>query len=55
MVRHHFGTKPALWRAVVDRAADRYRTAPEPHASRDLVERHTADPDAILDPTLTPG
>lgn len=27
MVRHHFGSKNGLWRAVVDRAVDRYRTA----------------------------
>ena len=27
MVRHHFGSKNGLWRAVVDRAVDRYRRA----------------------------
>lgn len=32
MVRHHFGSKAGLWRAVVDRAVDRYRSALIPHA-----------------------
>ncbi|MBT8227281.1 MAG: TetR/AcrR family transcriptional regulator [Dactylosporangium sp.] len=39
MVRHHFGTKLGLWQAVVDRAADRYRTAVAPFAGEDAGER----------------
>jgi AcrR family transcriptional regulator len=38
MIRHHFQTKEGLWRAVVDRAVDRYRTALAPYASRPAAD-----------------
>jgi TetR/AcrR family transcriptional regulator len=33
MIRHHFGSKEGLWRAVADRAVERYRAALAPHAA----------------------
>lgn len=33
MIRHHFGSKEGLWRAVADRAVDRYQAALAPYAA----------------------
>lgn len=40
MVRHHFGSKAGLWRAVVDRAVDRYTSTLAPHAAPAPQHQH---------------
>jgi AcrR family transcriptional regulator len=42
LVRHHFASKEGLWRAVIDRAIDRYAAAMTPHATR--AAAHPARP-----------
>lgn len=42
LVRHYFTSKEGLWRAVIDRAIDRYAAAMTPHATR--ADARTADP-----------
>ncbi|WP_171075265.1 TetR/AcrR family transcriptional regulator [Nonomuraea basaltis] len=42
LVRHYFASKEGLWRAMIDRAIDRYAAAMTPHAAR--AAANTADP-----------
>jgi AcrR family transcriptional regulator len=38
MIRHYFGTKLDLWKAVVDRTVEEYRSALVPYVAHDLAE-----------------